>query len=139
MASKEYKTLKKYVEAPKDMKSKDKVKKYSKSVYKKLESIRNVFEDVLNPDIGDLAISHEIRGIIVDSALIWAEYKKLMKAMRLYELAELLDDTQKYENFLEYADSIIEELIKEAEKIIKTKMLFWDKNIEYKKPKEYLG
>jgi hypothetical protein len=139
MVSKEYKDLKKFVEPPKEDKGKDKTKKYAKAVYKKLETIRNIFEDILNPDIGDLAISHEIRGLAIDIASIWLEYKRLMKAIRMYELAELLDSNELYEEFLGYSDEIIQDLVKRAKKILEDRLSFWDKNIEYKRPKEYLG
>ena len=132
----EYKNLKKYIKAGK---KEAESKKYAKKVFKKINAIKGVLEDMLNPDIGDLAISHEIRGLHIDMATIWINYKKLVKAIRMYEIAEIFDDTKKYEEFLSYTNEIIEDLMKIVQDIMVKRISFWDKDIEYRKPKEYLG
>ena len=114
-------------------------KKKCKKVYEELEILRAAYEDVLNPDISDLAISYEIRGIQVDINKLWENYKKIIKAMRLYALARISNNIDDYKKFMEYTNDIIKEVREVAKEILKNKISFWETGIKYKKTKEYLG
>jgi len=132
--------IEKYIEIPENAKNKkDCIKKLAKAIYEKLDILRSVYEDVLNPDIGDLAISHEIRGININIQTLWKVYKKLLKCQRMYELATVLNDEKLYIEFIKIANESIEDFVKNASHILKQKIEFWDREIEYRRPKEYLG
>jgi|GEM_PF-5542539 len=114
-------------------------KKKCKKVYENLRILRIVYEDVLNPDISDLAISYEIRGIQVDINKLWENYKKIIKAIRLYELAKISNNINDYKKFMEYTNDIIKEVKEVAKEILNNKISFWETGVKYKKTKEYLG
>ena len=137
---KEYESIKRFVEIVSEAKSEeDCIKKIAKNVYEKLDVIRSIYEEILNPDIGDLAISHEIRGLDLDIQKLWNMYKELMRLMREYELAFLMNDMKMLKEFLKDVEENLEKLILLAKEILEKKKEFWSKDIKYKKPREYLG
>ena len=132
--------LEKYVEIPEHAKNKkDCIEKLAKAIYEKLDILRSVYEDILNPDIGDLAISHEIRGTNINIQTLWKVYKKLLKCQRMYELATVLNDEKLYIEFIKITNESIEDFIENASHILKQKIEFWDREVEYRRPREYLG